>query len=446
MQVNKDTRPSNYESSDDEERGRDNDSQQRERERERERERRKRDEERRATASERVQFMEAHPGIPKQERSARRKREETDEAESDLHSSKKTTNECARSGRCTGRGRAVEAAGITAVPAPVAALAAGRAGGRASSPGSGNGGRTSGDQGRSSIGGDISGRDISSGDIGGDDGFDLEAELGKLVGMDELKARLRHFKQSMDSDRRLRDGGIDSLTQSYHLWLTGNPGTGKTTVARLLHKMFIAARVLQQGAPFVEFKPTDAEGDAMGEARLKTKEYIEKAAHGVLFADEAHTLVMDRQNMYGKQVASELMNCLQTPLAEGGCIVVFAGYPGGMKTLLQSDPGFHRRIPMQHRFALADYTTNELAQIFRKMVENLRGWSLDAEVTDDLVAAAIDRATTLESRSHMNGSIAEELLTSTKEQWFHRHPGGDPVKRVMLSRGDIEAAAEQLVL
>merc|ERR1712224_213418 len=86
--------------------------------------------------------------------------------------------------------------------------------------------------------------------------------------------------------------------------------------------------------------PTDAEGDAMGEARLKTKEYIEKAAHGVLFADEAHTLVMDRQNMYGKQVASELMNCLQTPLAEGGCIVVFAGYPGGMKTLLQSDPDF----------------------------------------------------------------------------------------------------------
>jgi hypothetical protein len=93
---------------------------------------------------------------------------------------------------------------------------------------------------------------------------------------------------------------------------------------------------------------------------------------------------------------------------------------------------------------LADYTTQELAQIFRKMVENLRGWSLDAEVTDDLVAAAIDRATTLDFRSHQNGSIAEELLTSTKEQWFQRHPGGDPVKRVMLSRGDIEAAAEQL--
>ena len=151
----------------------------------------------------------------------------------------------------------------------------------------------------------------------------LETLLNQIVGMESLKSRLREFERKIKSDIAKRAAGHLTIPSTYHMCITGNPGTGKTTVARLLQRLLQGAGVLAADAPFIEFKPTDAEGDAMGEARLKTKEYITKAKGGVLFADEAHNLTVDKQNMYGKQVAQELMNCLQSE--DDAVIVIYAG-------------------------------------------------------------------------------------------------------------------------
>ena len=151
--------------------------------------------------------------------------------------------------------------------------------------------------------------------------IDIETLLAEIVGMESLKERLREFSRKIKIDAAKREAGHSPLTSTYHMWITGNPGTGKTTVARILHGMLQSAGVLAAEAPFIEFKPSDAEGSVLGEAREKTRVYIGNAKGGVLFADEAHNITNDKQNMYGTQVAQELMNCLHS----GDVIVIYAG-------------------------------------------------------------------------------------------------------------------------
>jgi len=268
--------------------------------------------------------------------------------------------------------------------------------------------------------------------------IDLETLLTKIVGMESLKARLREFARKIKRDVAKRKAGHETLTSTYHMWITGNPGTGKTTVARILHGMLQSAGVLTVNAPFIEFKPSDAEGSAMGEAREKTKEYIEKANGGVLFADEAHNITKDKENMYGKQVAQELMNCLHT----GNVTVIYAGYPKEMVTLMKSDPGYTRRIPTDNRFELADYTPIELAEIFLKKAEGKKR-VLGEGVTVKSVAKLIDMYTSEEQRSQLNGSIAERLLEKT-EAAMDARDGESMPSQLVYELADVTTGASSM--
>ena len=129
---------------------------------------------------------------------------------------------------------------------------------------------------------------------------DLEEQLDALVGMPVLKTALRRFQQTCRYAVSMRAHGHAPVSHSYHALLMGNPGTGKTTVARLLFGMLKSAGVLKSDAPFVEIKASHAEGAVLGEAREKAQANIDNARGGVLFVDEAHQLVVDRIAVLGE--------------------------------------------------------------------------------------------------------------------------------------------------
>jgi len=277
------------------------------------------------------------------------------------------------------------------------------------------------------------------------DVVDLEEQLESLVGMSELKKGLRDFHKKCQDDVSFRIQGHKPLHQSYHMLLMGNPGTGKTTVARLLFRMLKSAGVLKSDAPFVEIKPSRAEGIHMGEAGEKAREEIKKAKGGVLFADEAHQLTMHKDNRYGYQVASELMNCLQDGDNDetSRVIVIYAGYKAGMQTLMNSDPGYRRRIPIGNQFTLPDYTPSELAEIFLKMAK-LECRQIGKDVTLATVAAQIKACTNPEYRSKHNGSIAEMLLEYTDKAMRDRKRPYNFEGPLIFEAEDVQLGAKAL--
>ena len=197
------------------------------------------------------------------------------------------------------------------------------------------------------------------------------------------------------------------MDEKYHCVLKGNPGTGKTTVALCIGAMLKAAGILDRAAPCIEMKASDTQGAYLGEAIKETSAKIDAARGGLLFVDEAHQLTEHKDNQYGKQAATTLMNCLQDK--DKRVIAIFAGYRDKMTAFMQVDEGFTRRIGRV--FDLPDYTPKQLVDIFIKKAEmKRRGLDLSPENKQQL-AMLIDRKWNPELRSELNGSIAEALLT-----------------------------------
>jgi hypothetical protein len=273
---------------------------------------------------------------------------------------------------------------------------------------------------------------------------DLEEQLDALVGMPVLKTALRRFQQTCRYAVSMRAHGHAPVSHSYHALLMGNPGTGKTTVARLLFGMLKSAGVLKSDAPFVEIKASHAEGAVLGEAREKAQANIDNARGGVLFVDEAHQLTMHKDNLYGQQVAAQLMDCLQDGNGEDDArrvIVIYAGYVAGMQTLITSDEGCSRRI--HHRFTLPDYTPSELAEIFLLKMAGLKRGSGEG-VTVATVSAHIEACTNAEYRSSLNGTIAEVLLEHTDAAMCDRLRGNFESETLSFEVEDVALGAEAL--
>ena len=271
---------------------------------------------------------------------------------------------------------------------------------------------------------------------------DLEGQLAEIVGMHPLKIQLRKFHQTCKDHAEIRALGQPTLPLNYHMVLAGNPGTGKTTVARLLERMLQSAGVVKVDSPFIEFKASHAEGENLGEARVKVQELINRARGGILFVDEAHNLTMHKDNMYGQQAASQLMDCLQdgnTDLSRR-VIVVYAGYAKEMQKMIASDAGYTRRI--DHIFKLPDYTPTDLAEIFLKMAAKAKR-SIGDGVTILTISKVIKESTDDAYRSMLNGTVAETLLKATESAMCDRlRPGGFEGASLSYEAADVTRGAE----
>jgi len=202
---------------------------------------------------------------------------------------------------------------------------------------------------------------------------DLLAELNGYIGLDTVKEEidtLVHWIQ-MQQLRKQHDLPISDL--SLHMVFSGNPGTGKTTIARFLSKIFHSLGILSKGQ-LVEVDRGDLVAGYVGQTAIKTKDAIRKAMGGVLFIDEAYSLTNRGENDYGAEAVDTLLKAMEDHRDD--LIVIVAGYIEPMEKFLHSNPGLESRF---NRFIdFPDYTLDELMGIFDLRM-NKAGYTMDDE-------------------------------------------------------------------
>lgn len=208
---------------------------------------------------------------------------------------------------------------------------------------------------------------------------ELIAELDKLIGLETVKAEVRELADFAHIQNLRRTVGLPTQDVSYHLVFTGNPGTGKTTVARLFSEILGTLGVVSRGH-LVEVERSQLVGGYVGQTAPKVRERVEEALGGVLFIDEAYSLTGRGEQDFGHEAVDTLVKLMEDHRHD--LVVVVAGYPVPMAKFLGSNPGIGSRFRRTLRFD--DFSDEELVQIF-ELICSGGGYELTADARSRLV-------------------------------------------------------------
>lgn len=193
---------------------------------------------------------------------------------------------------------------------------------------------------------------------------DVLAELDALVGLEPVKVEVKLVADLLTVQRMREQRGLPVAEGSRHLVFTGNPGTGKTTVARLLAEIYRTLGVVEKGH-LVETDRAGLVAGYVGQTAMKVDVVVKQAIGGVLLVDEAYALARGGERDFGTEAIDALVKRMEDHRDE--LVVIAAGYPEEMKTFVESNPGLRSRFPKTIHFP--DYTTDELERIFASMAK-----------------------------------------------------------------------------
>lgn len=237
--------------------------------------------------------------------------------------------------------------------------------------------------------------------------FNIEEELNNIVGLEDVKQFVRDLeKQLIAKEKRKQLGVSVESSQSLNMIFTGNPGTGKTTVARLIGNLMSKMGILKSGQ-VIEVDRNSLVGQYAGETSKKTTEVFKSALGGVLFIDEAYALMSSENDPLGKEAVDTLVKLIEDFRED--IVVILAGYDKEMKDFLNTNSGLRSRFPMSVNFK--DYEVDELIEIGKKMIHS-KGFILAGNSEDEL-ELAIRKEKQKSGQNSGNGRMVRNIIERT---------------------------------
>lgn len=215
-------------------------------------------------------------------------------------------------------------------------------------------------------GGQQSQHDQQHNNVGGDEHHDYMAELTGLIGLGTVKTEVESLRNLIKIQAMRAQQGLPNTNMSYHMVFTGNPGTGKTTVARIVAGIYKEIGILKKGH-LVETDRAGLVAEYVGQTAPKTNAKIDEALDGVLFIDEAYTLVGEGSD-YGSEAIATLLKRMEDD--RNRLVVILAGYTNEIKEFIDSNPGLQSRFNRYIEFE--DYKAEELVEIFRSNLKKAK--------------------------------------------------------------------------
>ena len=265
-------------------------------------------------------------------------------------------------------------------------------------------------------------------------------ELEDLIGLDNVKQEVKSLANFVKLQKQRQEKGMKTPKMSYHLVFTGSPGTGKTTVVRIVARIYKDLGILKTGHT-VETDRSGLVAEYVGQTATKTNAVIDSALNGVLFIDEAYALVPENAgNDYGQEAISTLLKRMEDDRDK--LVVIIAGYPNEMKRFIDSNPGLQSRFTRYINFP--DYSEQELFDIF-KLYLNKNQYTITDDAAE-LLKNKLEYVVANKTKNFGNARYVRNIFERAVEQQANRLSAQRSIsdeELSILTKEDIENAFKQ---